>query len=184
MNQFAKQCAVENTGASEEYHFFPFPFFFNCFDLLLSTKKDARHIKTIKESQLAIPSSLGTRYSATVKIFTSLGSRRWKDWHRAAYFVTAGLPFWSPPHFSQGHLSRCRRAEFHMCVFELVSLLTLGTGAWTSRCNLLTAVRTRGGKMVSTKKELTDFRLNQEYQPSQLSWYVCLRLSFFHRNVV
>lgn len=91
---------LKTQGLRESSAFFFLFFSFHCCDPLLS-KKDAKHMNTIKESHSDIPSSLGTWYSATVKIFTSVGSRRWNDWHYAMYFVTAGLPFWSSPHFSQ-----------------------------------------------------------------------------------
>lgn len=91
--------AVENTGALGELIFFFF--FFSLLWPSALSKEDAKHTKTIGESHSDIPSSLGTGYSATVKIFTSVGSRGWNDWHRGMYFLTAGLPFWSLTHFSQ-----------------------------------------------------------------------------------
>lgn len=102
---------------------FPFPLLHPCSALSLSQRKRGQHLKTIREARcklcLAGAQLMLLQYNGEgLHICGVLAGR----FTLGYILVTAGLPFWSSPHFSEDHLSNHHGAKFHMCVLTCVTL--------------------------------------------------------------
>lgn len=79
-------------------------------------KGEQKHLKTIREGRRKL---MHLQYFVEGHHICGVLA----GWLMLGYIlVTAGLQFWSSPHFSEYHLSNHHRAKFHMCVLTCVPL--------------------------------------------------------------